>query len=300
MYNTPGIYAVTLRVQNSSGADSITKTDFITVRSTPGTAMLPFAEGFESVSFPSNTWLINKGLDSPTWEIAGVGATGSKSVRIQNINATKNDEDGLVSPVYHKTGTGSMTLNFKTAYAMQHASDNDLLRVMFSGDCGGTMYTVQTYSVASLGNNTNPVAAPYVPAAGDWVQHTLPFSIAPNITDFVLVFSFTNGGGNNIYLDDINISQAVSVEELSVGDLKLQVMPNPFGEATSLQLDALSSRPVQIELNDVTGKTVYREETLLHAGSNTLTLQRNGLAPGLYFLNLYSKSGKVSHKLIIQ
>ena len=63
--------------------------------------------------------------------------------------------------------------------------------------------------------------------------------------------------------------------------------PNPFGDATMLEYSLPSPTAVQLRVLNTLGQEVARlEQGLMPAGWHRLAWQRNGLAPGLYYVQL--------------
>jgi len=106
---------------------------------------------------------------------------------------------------------------------------------------------------------------------------------------FSVRFHFTNYGGNNIYLDDINISSAndLSTSELSAFSGST-IFPNPSNGSATLALRLI--QPIEsgrISLWDSQGrmiKDIYSGS--LSQGSRKFQLDHGDLSEGLYFIRL--------------
>ncbi|MDQ3192824.1 MAG: M43 family zinc metalloprotease, partial [Bacteroidota bacterium] len=137
VYNTPGQYNVQLQVSDGVSSQSTVKSGYITVLPSTGIP-ISIQESFESVSsVPGSEWFVFNPGDVNTWEIANVGATGSKSISIKNrtnpaaalneISSTTIDLSSLST---------SAKLSFKVAFAQKTLSNNDELRLFASYNCG--------------------------------------------------------------------------------------------------------------------------------------------------------------------
>lgn len=302
-YNTVGTYAVKLKVANSQGNDSITKTAYINVRPTASPNSSNLTESFESITIPNTNWTVNSGADAYTWQMATVGATGSKSVKINNRNASENDIDELITPSLNFSTSAPAYLTFKVAFALTNGGNNtDILRVFSSKDCGMTWNQRYSKSGATLATTTTSTNTNYTPSAADWRMETITMPTILISSNTMFKFQFTAGGGNNIYIDDINIGSTVGVQELSNDNgLSLQVMPNPFNESATVTISSDKEETVTIELLDVVGKTVLSmPSNKLNIGDNTFTIHQNGLAPGLYLMNVSTGNSRMTKKVIIQ
>ncbi|MDZ7848689.1 MAG: hypothetical protein U5L96_19225 [Owenweeksia sp.] len=75
---------------------------------------------------------------------------------------------------------------------------------MATTDCGkylNTEFLGGQLRTASVVSNL-----PYTPGPGDWRNGFVPLSVYNGNGPVLINFEFTNGGGNNLYLDNINFS----------------------------------------------------------------------------------------------
>lgn len=303
-YSSTGTFAVKLRVSNAQGADSIVKTSYITVQPQASSNPSSLYESFETISaVPNANWAVNSGADAYTWQIANVGATGNRSIMIENIQATSNDIDEIVSPSFNLSNTTNASLTFKVAFQQTNSTGNtDNLKVYSSKDCGAIWTQRYSKSGAALATNTNISSSPFTPSASDWRTETVTLPAFLTSGNTSIKFVFTAGKGNNVYIDDINISSTVSVEEFtSSNGLSFQVMPNPFSDHATIRINSATEESVSIELTDVMGKTVeVIPAGRLSIGDNTFSLDRGRLSGGLYFLNIGTGGQKITKKIIVQ
>jgi hypothetical protein len=179
---------------------------------------LPFIENFESTTFPPTGWSrISADGIGTNWGTNGIKewvrrlssgngtSTASAAINCYNYNFNGGSIDELVTPSINLSTASSPQLTFNVAYEYYGPSNEERLRVLISTDCGvnytplynksGT--TLQTKS--STGNSFTPSAANH------WRLETLDLS--PYAGQVVTIkFESTNGYGNNLYLDDINIT----------------------------------------------------------------------------------------------
>ncbi|PCJ88777.1 MAG: hypothetical protein COA57_02900 [Flavobacteriales bacterium] len=205
-YYTPGIYDVSLTVDNNSISQSKTKSSYILVID-PSEGYAPFTEGFENGSLPNNNWLIyNPDGDSKAWmHTSDAAYTGTSSAKMNNINNTPGNLDELLCGGFDFTSMASIALSFKVAYAQRDAADNDILRLYVSKDCGATWVIRWAKTGSSLA--TVPVQFPvFTPASqSEWQEYSINITSTLLSENFLFKFEFESDGGNNLYLDDINI-----------------------------------------------------------------------------------------------
>lgn len=293
-YNTAGVYSVTLTASNSAGNNTFTRTDYINVS---GNAMYNnwfYSEGFESASDFANDWRIVNNGSSHTWERnTSYKYSGAASVRMNNYSNTAGEVDELISPSYNLSMVASPVMTFKYAYAQKTSDNTDKLRVLVSTNCGETWTPRWISSNASLG--TVPAQnAPFYPSSqSQWKEVTvsIPSNVA-NSTNVRFKFEFTCGGGNFLYIDDINISGTTSLGELQ--QRGISVFPNPAINTLNIQLPENRTN-INIEIRNITGQLVSQH----FLNNRNSALDVSSLSHGIYFLRLFSEELDVTEKIIL-
>lgn len=300
-YSTAGTYPVKLKVTNSQGADSITKISYITV--SPATSTnYTISEGFESGSLATNpNWKIEDGNDGTTWQTGTVGATGSKSAKINNYIADFGEVDNLYSPSINLNAAPNTALTFKIAFAQKATDNTDKLRVLASKNCGQSWTNIYSRQGTALATTTVLTNSNFTPVASQWRTElvTIPSIYLGANTTFK--FEFTNGDGNNIYLDDINITSSSSINELNNKNFGIFVFPNPVIENATVNLVSQIDTKVTVEIRDVLGKTIHTLENYnINEGENVININTAHYAKGLYFISVASSNTKVTQKMLVQ
>ncbi len=301
-YNTPGKHAVILNVSNSFGNNTKTKPGAILVSSsTAQYGAGPFYEGFENATTFNNDWIIidNGGRK---WEVSNSAAsTGTYSAKILNYIGTSGDVDELISPSYDLTSISSVEMKFKLAFKQKGTSNTDLLRVYVSTDCGRTWQLRYSKQGTGLSTVTGTSGASFIPGSSDWREETVNLSPVANSSNVRFKFQFTNGGGNNVYIDDINITWATSIEESNLVNNTMNIYPNPSNGNSTVNFELSENSEVSMKVTDILGKTVLIpfQNTNLQAGVHNLNLQTN-LSKGTYIVTLDVNGKQVSKRLVIQ
>lgn len=93
-----------------------------------------------------------------------------------------------------------------------------------------------------------------------------------------------------------------ALPEIAPTGMELQgPYPNPAAGSTSLGLELRANSDIQIDILSLTGQRVYAERhPALKTGAHKLSLHLDGIAPGLYLLNITNGEKQLSRKLIIQ
>jgi len=173
----------------------------------------PLVENFQS-GLPNWTIINNDGND--TWELTNsAGYNSNSSIYINNAEYSANGEyDDLVLPTLDLTSFSSIYLTFDHAYSLwtnpsSNQSWSDTLQIYISEDCGNSwqiiwekaglnlVTTSPSYNGFSWTPNNN----------NDWYSNTLDLSNFTNQDDFAIKFRNVNQYENNLFLDNINLSE---------------------------------------------------------------------------------------------
>ncbi|HQV37666.1 MAG TPA: M43 family zinc metalloprotease [Flavobacteriales bacterium] len=290
-YDTPGLFNVSLTVGNGSQSQSTTEQQYVRVLPYAGMA-LPFVEGFEAVTtLPSNDWTVNDSELDGTFQVSSAAAfTGSKSVRLQNSSSTTGNKDELISTTIDITTAPPVVFSFRYAYAKRSSANNDVLRVYASRDCGDTWSLRRTLSGDAL--VTAPITTgSFTPnGPGQWgYNETSPIGSLFIVSNLRFKFLFESDGGNNLWIDDINITGSTTAVSELAGDASntLTVVPNPAHDRSVITAHLKDAGPVKVELVDLLGRPVRTiAEGTRPAGTAQWTMDLSGLSGGMYFVRL--------------
>jgi PKD repeat protein len=301
-YSNPGLYEVKLKVSNSQGQDSITKSQFIKVLPTVSPNGATLLEGFETINLSSSDWEVRNGGDQHNWTVVSVGSNSSKSLRLLNNNATEGDVDEFITPSMNLNGLTNMNLSFDVAYARRNDENNDRLRILISKDCGKSWTQRFSKQGANLSTTTNFVTGNFTPNSSQWRNETMALQSVFIGSNTMLKFEFINSDGNNVYIDNINIGFSQNINEYGKNILlDVDVFPNPSSGLTNLIISSEQDNDCDIEVLDVLGKLVFSQpKQNIKSGENQITLDLSHLNSGIYYLNVNTKLGFISKKLVIQ
>lgn len=294
VYDVPGLYEVTLTATDGSTNATEVKSSYIRVL--PDATQIPFLEDFEGFSTLSNIeeWGVFNDAGNAEWTLeTTTGHTGTKCAKILNNGQPTGSLDELISAPVDLSGiTGSMTLSFRYAYKRKSSGDDDWFRVFVTNDCGNSWAIRKTLHGGQLSSAIQ--SSSFIPSsAADWTTvHMTNVTSAYWVDNFRYKFSFEAGGGNNMYLDNINIYSGGASDDLVIGlnegeELNgLSVYPNPVDDELSVQFSLNTSQRTIVQLRDVSGKLASKSVIHANEGVNLVLLDTRGLASGMYFLNL--------------
>lgn len=291
VYTETGVFPVTLTVSNGGTTLTSSQTNYITVQSNPG-APTPLEEGFENVSsLTSSPWAVVNPDNNNTFTLTTAAAfSGSNSVRILNTANMSGQKDDLISETYDLSSANEAIITYRYAYAQRNTSNDDRLRVYVSNNCGNTWSMRQQLRGINSLNTGGTVTGSFVPTAEQWGFSTVN-NISPSFltSNFRVRFEFESAGGNNVYIDDININGApVSVGEQLLGSGEaLVVVPNPATDAAQAVFNLAEAGQVRMELVDVLGRSIaVLDNGQRAAGTHRIDLPIGGLQSGLYFVRM--------------
>ena len=298
-YNQPGLYSVSLTATDGATNDSEVKTNYIRVLPTSST--IPYWEGFEAYSSLNNlvNWEVVNQENNNAFTIENTtGYSGSQCAKLVNFGQAPSNVDELISSPMDLSiipQTGSVTLSFRYSYRKKTSADYEYLKVFITGDCGDTWVQRKTLGGNQL--STLTATSSWKPTSqADWVTvHVTNVTSNYFSQNFKFKFRFEGEGGNNFYLDDINLYAGSSSNEIvlginefneSINDISLY--PNPTDGELNVSFNASKNKDMQFQVLDITGKIIQNNVVNAVQGSNLVLLDTQIFAAGSYFLKIMS------------
>ena len=261
----------------------------------------PIYEGFETISsIPNNDWTVSN-PDGPGFQIVSTAFhTGSQSVKLDNSQGTNGSIDELISNTIDLSNSAAASISFKYAFAKRNSGNTDYLQVYASKDCGETWFMRKNISssVISTMPNTNST---FAPTGSDWKTITINPSSFTNylVSNFRFKFKFINGGGNDFFIDNINLSGAVSIDETKLNQV-FRIYPNPVIDDINISFYSISklTNPV-LELYDAMGRLVNSKKlNNLVSGANEIQLPFSNLDAGWYLIVVKSQEKIITNRFL--
>ncbi|HQW85650.1 MAG TPA: M43 family zinc metalloprotease, partial [Flavobacteriales bacterium] len=287
-YSSPGLYPVTLVVGNGNTQVSTQVNNYVMVMPAGGLAV-PYSEGFEATStLPNTDWAVNDAGGNGGFQLVSTtGYQSAKCVRLNNYVSGEGEVDELVSNTLDMSNATDIVISYRHAYAQRNTANNDVLKLYVSKDCGESWSLRDIlYGTGAL-NTASLQTSPFTPTnESQWAESVVDnISTSYHVSEFRFKFEFESDGGNNLFLDNINVNGApVGMAELvTEGSEGLRVVPNPAGADADLVMDLREGGALQVQVLDPVGRLVAQlPERTLPAGLNRLALPVEGLAKGVY------------------
>jgi PKD repeat protein len=308
-FNTEGVFEVVLTVSNNNSTLSSSPIT-ITVLSA-GVMDSPAVQGFESIEFPSSEWFVEDPISDGGWETTTEASySGSHSLHLDNwSNDIEFNKDFLRSSTMDLSEAYQVVVSYKWAYCFKGNSDDDdtddRLRVSVTGDCGNDWDLRKMHRGFTTLPSAPPHYYPFVPSGPEeWNEYILILDQPKYLTpQFRVQFEFESRLGNDIFLDDINItaydSSLLSVHEWQLG-ADWNLFPNPSeGEAT-LSCKSFRSDVTKISIYDALGREIeIVHEGILPMGINDFTLDAAMKSEGIYFVVILTEGKSRSISWVI-
>ena len=206
-FTTAGDYSVRLTVTQGSVTQTVYEENYFSVAEVYG-AKVPWTEDF---SQGDSGWIVDDWDmdDLYEWTLDDeIGFDDNASYKLYNLSQNVGWYDDLIYSSIDTRPLTAVSVSFRVAFAMRESSNNDKMEMHISEDCGNTWRSVWSASAGSLAGSNGIVTSIFEPdAPGDWKQFNVsnvPLSWFGQSTLFR--FRTVAGGGNQLYLDNINIS----------------------------------------------------------------------------------------------
>ncbi|MEN8928210.1 MAG: T9SS type A sorting domain-containing protein, partial [Flavobacteriales bacterium] len=110
----------------------------------------------------------------------------------------------------------------------------------------------------------------------------------------------TSGGGNNFYVDDININNIVGLDELDALT-GVSIFPNPMTNQATIELDLKKDAEVNVSVINAVGALVHQvaSKQSVSQGNTQFKFSKNNLSSGVYFVNIEVNGTRQIKKLVI-
>ena len=309
LFSTPGIYNITLSVNNSCGSDLLSKNNYIYVFSNP------------VQSYCDTLTTISEGETVQTWVPTGTwgflaGHNGDNIKKYANYfnSYTFSQITGVIIPIsYAMYGDYSSSVKFciwqgndngpvdslklgeKRVY-IRDLTQNQTNLIMFDTpiDINGPFYAgfeISYKDEDNNGQNDDLFCVPIVTSRG----------INSNSNDLYLYKSGEWHTTNDLY----NFSSAIPIKPITclvdieqlLAETTFELYPNPSSGFVTLYVKDASFRDVEIEIFDALGRTSNIE--INSNGFDEYTFDMQSYPEGLYFIRIKTEGFVINKKLIL-
>jgi hypothetical protein len=277
-----------------------------TFSTSSGSMSTPVQEPFASASpFPPNGWTVNNPDAATTWAYNAVNfptSTGG-TMYMDNFNYSANGQlDEFVSSPINMANATSAQLTFQVAYQMYSDPStylkSDSLTVDVSKDCGTTWTTVYNKAHLSLITATPQFSTnQFTPTSSDWRQENVSLNSLLPATSILVKFTNFTDYENELYVDDINISSVVGINDADISNY-VSVFPNPTAGTVNVVMHASNMGNAQVVVTNMLGEVVYQTAGNT-AAQHKFTLNLENQNSGVYFVKVKTDGGSAAYKVML-
>ena len=322
-YNVNTDNAVNI-IDNVSGNNNAASADIITI--SPTAFATSHTEGFESYSNgddvvnnvvlvnadAENTFVVSNAISggSVTWNLGAYG-NSDNSWRMRFRSWAVGSVATLLFENIDLSGSTGNGLRLSYAHALDNGTELDKFEINVSKDCGVTWTNVFREGGGNLSTAAAPVPSNwFYPAVTEWDSANIDLGAFDGESAVMIEFKGTSGGGNNLYFDDIQISNTVDLSNpyvysgITESEKALfeavELFPNPASNFTFVRLEMSESADVKVEVRNMLGQMVkVVSDGVLNVGIHRLSINTVDFNEGLYYLNIYSEEGNITKKFVV-
>ncbi len=298
----------------NSANNSLTST--FTVISAPAGAALPFVERFDGVTFPPTGWVETNTnvLDAAySWtrlaNTTGIPVVPTTTACAKMDNFAGNidivgQKDALRTPALSlSSANSSVRVVFDRSHRRYSNTDIDSLNIYISIDCGGTWTRLYTKGGTQLATVTGTLTTAYTPTSNaQWARDSVSLSAYVGQPSVYLKFESRSGWGNNLYLDNINVSNLTTagIESIEQSLPVLDVFPNPNAGVFSVNISNVNKDAnVTINVLNAMGQVMSSPLNFKGSANGVHSVNLSHLSNGVYFITIQSDSDKLVTKKIV-
>jgi PKD repeat protein len=308
-YAEPGKYPVTLTASNSQGSNSKTKTDFITIVTNNPPLLAPIVEGMENTGFPNNgysdiSWRFESTNNNALARSTAASTSGTASLIYNNMLVADGTVSHAYSPVINCQYVGTPArVKFNVAHAQRGPSNTDQLEMWISFDCGRSWTRRFQKNGSALATTGGYVSASWIPNTTQWREESVSVTPLAGKQTAMVRFTFIDGGGNNIYIDDINIVDGpIGINDLVIEDSNISIYPNPGNSDATLAYSILQKQAIKISIQDISGRLLGAIELGVQQPGdyqfNLSDISESRLNPGIYLITIENGNSRLVKKWV--
>lgn len=257
----------------------------------------PVTEGFVASAFPPANWTLEN--STAIWDRSTtVGGYGnSTQSAYANFYGVYSGEDKIETQyIDFSNAIAPIRLYFDVAYAPYGTTYPDSLIVDMFNACPGAGQRIYARGQSTLATAPQTFNV-FVPTPSQWRTDTINLDSLAGRPGRTIRFIGKSGYGNQLYLDNINLTaNGVGIWETN-NAAALSVYPNPANTQLNVEITTTGNDKIQLAVYDLAGQVVQSTTQPSAPGKNTTQLDISTLAEGVYILRV-EENGNVMTKRI--
>jgi hypothetical protein len=255
-------------------------------------ALAPLTQNFTATNFPYSEYKVSSATDK-NWTYS------SGTMKYDCYNYSNGSKGDLSIEPVNLSSLTNPSLTFDVAYRGYTAAtpENDKLEVYVSTNCGATWTSVYNKQGATLSTGATQTGA-FTPAStSDWRNETVSLASVSGQSEVFIKFVGTSNYGNNMYIDNINISNSASLSESEISGLN--VYPNPATDAVNVSFEAAKT-DYSVSLMDLQGRVVSSQELSNANGTQLISFSTESIAKGSYIISIKSNGMTTTTNVVVK
>ena len=293
----PATATITITSNDGNPANSTLVQDLQYISSSTTTAVNT-NQDFSNSAFPYANWQVLNPDDGITWEYLSL-LGGMMGINTYNYSTT-GELDHMVTQAFNLTGQSTPSLNFKVANRRYSATYYDKLYVYVSTNCNGPWTQVWFKENQDLATGADQTGSFTPASAADFRDECVSLSAYANSPALFVRFTSDNFYGNNVFVDDINVSSTAcsnGIEEL--GQAAFTVAPNPASEAFNVTFEGKQA-DYTVALMDLQGRVISTMQLNNAVGTQTATFSTENVAKGSYIVTVTVNGMTTTKNVVIK
>ncbi|MDZ4682841.1 MAG: T9SS type A sorting domain-containing protein [Saprospiraceae bacterium] len=210
-----------------------------------------------------------------------------------------NDFGTMTYPKLDFSNTTNGYLKFDRSHARYQGS-SDRLQILASPDCGATWTIVYNKAAAALATRPDQDAF-FLPPTNGWVTDSVSLSAFDGTPELNIQFKALSNWGNNLYIDNINVSGLIvgtqDLEDLLAG--KVAVFPNPASTVVNIEFELVAATAVTIEILNVNGQLVETLDQNRDYTAGQYIRTWNPENAGVYMARIRTALGESTQRIVV-
>jgi len=241
------------------------------------------------VNFDQDNWIISSRTDT-LWQRITSG--DSSYLKANGFSGSIGSESWLISPILNSSEFESINVSFDASYGNRGTID-DFLMVKVSEDGGNSYSTIRSFSSTDLAFESTEFQ--WRADSRKWKKLEVEIPQEINLSsDLRLALTFLSGGGNDLFIDNINISNFTPRFNGTI-----EIFPNPSsGEELTNGFNYPTSENIIIQIMNSSGKLLYSDK-FTGALNQSINIPSPNLS-GLYFVKFTGTDFTQTKKVIVR
>tara|TARA_B100001248_G_C27399420_1_gene468757 strand:- start:8811 stop:11912 length:3102 start_codon:yes stop_codon:yes gene_type:complete len=248
-------------------------------------------------------WSFNSN-NSTSWQlVSGTAAEGSSSIKVDGELMQVGVSTEIISKAYNLSAFTQPVIKFSWAGAAINTFPSNELLVTYSDDCGKSWKNLGSLDAVEA-SNAGLYVESFKPLVSEWNDTIMYDRVGANaLKSNNIRFKFeyvVNGSSNNFYLDNIQIGELSNLNINELSNARVIAYPNPANNYTTLSIENLADRNIEITLMNVLGAEVSKLfKGNIVSNYQEIKINLGDLRKGVYFINVETKNDVISTKKLI-